>query len=67
MCSRSLGVPVPRGAGPRCARAGGRRAEALYRGAEERGCDSCPNPRIRKKKPFLSAETHASNFNFPDD
>lgn len=38
-----------------------------FGGAEQRGCDSCPSPRIGKKKPFLSAETHASNFNFPDD
>lgn len=62
----SLTLPVPgvpraggvRGSGP---------AQGPFRGAEQTGCDSCPNPRIGKKKPFLSAETHASNFNFPDD
>lgn len=61
----------PQPAGPRCAPGWGRAGSVLvqgpFRGAEETGCDSCPNPRIRKKKPFLSAETHASNFNFPDD
>lgn len=61
----------PQPAGPPCAPGGGREGsgpvQRPFWGAEETGCDSCPNPRIGKKKPFLSAETHASNFNFPDD
>lgn len=64
---RALCHPVPQPPVPAVPRAGGGPAQGPFRGAQETGCDSCPNPRIGKKKPFLSAETHASNFNFPDD